>query len=114
MERHRYLIVGGGMSAQAAARGIREVDREGGIAMLGSEPHRPYARPPLSKKLWAGDPESSVWLEDVPGVSFLPGRTAVALDRTAREVVDDRGERHGYERLLLATGGSPRLLPWRD
>lgn len=114
MERYRYLIVGGGMTAHAAARGIREVDREGRIAMLAAEPHRPYARPPLSKKLWAGEPESSIWLEELPDVSFLPGRTAVALDRTAREVVDDRGERHGYERLLLATGGSPRRLPWKD
>ena len=102
------------MTAQAAARGIRELDPEGSIAMLSAEQHRPYARPPHTKKLWAGKPESSIWLEEVPGVAFLPSRTMVTLDRNAREVVDDRGERHGYERLLLATGGSPRLLPWRD
>ncbi len=114
MAPHPYLIVGGGMSAHAGARGIREVDREGRIALLSAEPHRPYARPPLSKKLWAGGQESSIWLEEVPGLTLLLGRRAVALDRGAREVVDDRGERHGYERLLLATGGTPRELPWRD
>ncbi len=102
------------MTAHAAARAIREVDPTGRIAMLSAESHRPYARPPLSKKLWAGAPESSIWLEEIPDLAFLPGRTAVALDRSAREVVDDRGDRHAYERLLLATGGSPRLLPWRD
>ena len=102
------------MTAQAAARGIREVDREGSIAMLSAEAHPPYARPPLSKKLWTGEPESSIWLEEVPGVELVTGHTAVSLDRTAREVVDDQGERHAYERLLLATGGSPRRLPWKD
>ncbi len=114
MTRHRYLIVGGGMAAHAAARGIREVDQKGGIALLSAEQHRPYARPPLSKKLWADGQESTIWLEEVPGVTFLLGRRVVELDRGAREVTDDAGERHGYETLLLATGGEPRRLPWQD
>ncbi len=102
------------MAAHAAARGIRELDRAGSIALLSAEPHRPYARPPLSKKLWAGGQESSIWLGEVPGLTLLLGRRAVALDPGAREVTDDLGERHGYEKLLLATGGAPRELPWKD
>jgi NADPH-dependent 2,4-dienoyl-CoA reductase/sulfur reductase-like enzyme len=108
----RYLIVGGGMTGHAAAVGIREADSDGSIVMISSEEDRPYARPPLSKGLWLGKPEESVWLEDVPGLERRAGRRAVALDPRARTVRDDHGELHRYDRLLLATGGTPRRLPF--
>src|SRR5260370_14747695 len=106
-----YLIVGGGMTAAAAAKGIREIDPKGSIAILGAEPHRPYARPPLSKALWQGKPEESVWLDLPPAVEVRSGRRAVALARAAHRVRDDRGEEHRYRKLLLATGGAPPRLP---
>jgi NADPH-dependent 2,4-dienoyl-CoA reductase/sulfur reductase-like enzyme len=111
MTETRYLIVGGGMTGHAAAAALREADPGGAVVLLGAEPERPYARPPLSKGLWLGKPEESVWLPEVPGLSFLPGRRAVALDTRARAVLDDRGEVHRYDELLLATGGAPRRLP---
>jgi 3-phenylpropionate/trans-cinnamate dioxygenase ferredoxin reductase subunit len=52
MPSHKYVIVGGGMTGDAAVKGIREVDPDGSIALIGSEPHRPYKRPPLTKALW--------------------------------------------------------------
>ncbi len=112
MDDSRYLIVGGGMTGHAAAAAIREADPDGGIAMLSAEPDRPYARPPLSKGLWLGKPEEQVFLPEVPGLALRAGSRAVALDVRAREVRDDRGEVHRYERLLLATGGVPRRLPF--
>ncbi len=111
MRETRYLIVGGGMAGHAAAAAIREADPEGTLALLGEEPDRPYARPPLSKGLWLGKPEERVFLPDVPGLELRIGRRAVALDPVRREVTDERGEVHGYEKLLLATGGAPRRLP---
>jgi NADPH-dependent 2,4-dienoyl-CoA reductase/sulfur reductase-like enzyme len=110
MPTQRYLIVGGGMTGHAAAAAIREADPEGAIAILSEEPVRPYARPPLSKGLWLGKPEQSVWLPEVPGTDLHLGRTAVALDPRAREVRDDQGELHRYDRLLLATGAAPSRL----
>jgi 3-phenylpropionate/trans-cinnamate dioxygenase ferredoxin reductase subunit len=110
MDPYRYLVVGGGMTGHAAASAIRELDREGTLGMLSAEPDRPYARPPLSKGLWLGKPEDKVWLPDVPGLDLHLGCRAVALDTKAREVRDDRGRVHRYERLLLATGGMPRRL----
>jgi NADPH-dependent 2,4-dienoyl-CoA reductase/sulfur reductase-like enzyme len=110
MREVRYLVVGGGMTGHAAAAAIREADPEGSIAMLAAEPDRPYARPPLSKGLWLGKAEESVWLPEVPGLDFRGGRRAVALDPRAHEVRDDRGEVHRFDRLLLATGGTPRRL----
>jgi NADPH-dependent 2,4-dienoyl-CoA reductase/sulfur reductase-like enzyme len=112
MSETRYLIVGGGMGGHAAAAAIAEADPGGSIAMLAAEPDRPYARPPLSKGLWLGKPEQSVWLREVPGLELRLGRRAAALDPREREVRDDRGETHRYEKLLLATGGAPRRLPF--
>jgi len=111
MHSYKYLIIGGGMTADAAVKGIREVDREGEIGLIGAESHPPYKRPPLSKKLWKGAPEDSIWLHtEDSGVSMLLGRVAVDLDAAARRVSDDRGDEYTYEKLLLATGGTPRKL----
>jgi 3-phenylpropionate/trans-cinnamate dioxygenase ferredoxin reductase component len=113
VKQYRYLIVGGGMAADAAIGGIREVDPDGSIGLIGSEPHPPYKRPPLTKKLWTGKPETSVWLKTADrGADLHLGRSARALDPRARQVVDDRGTVYGFERLLLATGVTPRRLPF--
>ncbi len=113
MSHYAYLIIGGGMTAAAAIQGIREVDARGAIGVIGDEPYRPYQRPPLSKALWKGSSQESVWiaLESV-GTDFHLGRTAQALDAEHKRVVDDQGTVYTFDRLLLATGGAPRRLPW--
>jgi 3-phenylpropionate/trans-cinnamate dioxygenase ferredoxin reductase subunit len=106
----KYVIVGGGMTGNAAALGIRSVDSSGSIALVGEEPVRPYARPPLTKGLWSGQQEDSIWLREVEGVTLRTGVRVAAIDRAARRVALEGGETLGYERLLLATGGTPRRL----
>jgi 3-phenylpropionate/trans-cinnamate dioxygenase ferredoxin reductase subunit len=113
MRTTQYLIAGGGMTADAACKGIRDFDPDGAIAVVAEEPHPPYARPPLSKALWKGDEESTIWRGTADlGVELRLGCTIVSLDLEARRATDDRGETHAYERLLLATGGRPRRLPF--
>jgi 3-phenylpropionate/trans-cinnamate dioxygenase ferredoxin reductase component len=113
MKSTRYLIVGGGMTADAACRGIRDVDTDGAIMLVGDEPHPPYARPPLSKALWKGDDESTIWRKTAElGVDLQLGRRITALDLERRVATDSHGDRYAYERLLLATGGRPRRLPF--
>ncbi|HQE19757.1 MAG TPA: hypothetical protein PK607_14755, partial [Aggregatilineales bacterium] len=56
-----YLIVGGGMTGDAAVQGIREVDPAGSIGMISAEQEPPYNRPPLSKGLWKGKPLDGIW-----------------------------------------------------
>jgi len=113
MPEYKYLIVGGGMAADAASGGIRAVDRDGSIGMIGAEPEPPYNRPPLSKALWKGEPEDSIRrMSDDHAVERRLGRTATSVDPRAKRVVDDRGESYGYDTLLLATGGTPRRLPF--
>jgi NADPH-dependent 2,4-dienoyl-CoA reductase/sulfur reductase-like enzyme len=109
----RHLIVGGGLTADAACKGIRDLDREGRIVVVSAEPHLPYARPPLSKALWKGKDESTIWLgTDELDVELRLGRRIVQLDLERRMARDDQGERYAWERLLLATGGRPRRLPF--
>jgi NADPH-dependent 2,4-dienoyl-CoA reductase/sulfur reductase-like enzyme len=112
MPRYRYLIVGGGMAADAAARGIRERDAQGSIGLVGEEPSPPYARPPLSKGLWKGEAAESIWRgTDKLGVTLHLGRRIVGLDPGKHRASDDRGEVYEFEKALLATGGRPRRLP---
>jgi 3-phenylpropionate/trans-cinnamate dioxygenase ferredoxin reductase component len=61
MESTRYLIVGGGMTGDAAVKGIRERDADGSIVLVSAEAHAPYARPPLTKGLWSGADEAKIW-----------------------------------------------------
>jgi 3-phenylpropionate/trans-cinnamate dioxygenase ferredoxin reductase component len=115
MTNYQYLIIGGGMTAAAAADGIREVDATGSIGIISAEPDVPYNRPPLSKGLWKGDPLDSIWRKAKGKVPELH------LDRVIKEilpqekrVIDSDGNVFTYEKLLLATGGRPRRLPFND
>src|SRR6516162_11523629 len=103
------------MTGDAACRGIREHDADGSIGLVGAEPHPPYDRPPLTKALWQGKDESTIWrgTEDL-GVELRTGRRIVSLDLDGRRATDDQGEEYEYERLLLATGGKPRQIPGID
>ncbi|HEY3541281.1 MAG TPA: FAD-dependent oxidoreductase [Gaiellaceae bacterium] len=110
----RYLVVGGGLTGDAACRGIVDVDPDpGAIMLVSSEVHPPYARPPLSKALWKDTAESTIWrLTANLGIHERLGRQIVRLDLDEHTATDDHGETYGYEKVLLATGGRPRRLPF--
>ncbi len=110
-----HLIVGAGMAASAAATALRQADATARIALLGEEPHPPYDRPPLSTGLWKNTPEADIWrpIQNAKATMQL-GRRVVAIDRTAHTVRDDAGDTWRYRKLLLATGGAPRTLPFGE
>ncbi|MGH2621052.1 MAG: NAD(P)/FAD-dependent oxidoreductase, partial [Anaerolineales bacterium] len=111
MPEFKFLIVGGGMAANAAVQGIRSLDPTGSLGLLSSEPDPPYKRPPLSKGLWKGKSLDSIWLGSPDQrVELHLGRTALQLDPAAKLVTDDQGTEYRYGKLLLATGGTPRRL----
>jgi NADPH-dependent 2,4-dienoyl-CoA reductase/sulfur reductase-like enzyme len=113
MKRYDYLILGGGMTADAAVRGISEVDPEGRIGLISAESDPPYDRPPLTKALWKDKPLDSVWRHtETQKADLHLGRSAKTLDVRGKAVTDDQGKVYGYDKLLLATGGSPRRLPF--
>lgn len=113
---YRYIIVGGGLAGASAVEGIRAHDRSGSIALFGKEQHLPYDRPPLSKGLWLG----KTTLAELPvhdeafyksrNVHLYLGNEVASLDPKKKEVTDGEGARFLYDRLLIATGGTPRVL----
>ena len=109
-----FLIVGGGMVADAAAKAIREQGADGSIGILGEEATAPFPRPALSKKLWTdpdfteekGEPATA----EETGADVRTGTRVVSVDTEAHEVTTEAGETFGYGALLLATGGHPTRL----
>jgi NADPH-dependent 2,4-dienoyl-CoA reductase/sulfur reductase-like enzyme len=113
MAKYKYLIIGAGMTADAAVRGIRELDSQGTIGIIGSDQNPPYNRPPLSKGLWKGKSLESIWRRTQEfSVDLHLGRIASSIAPVNKQVEDDQGTVYQYEKLLLATGGTPRKLPF--
>ena len=99
------------MTADAAIHGIREIDRGGSIGVIGAESHPPYNRPPLSKGLWKKQPLDSIWRKsDTLGLTFHLGLRVQHLDPANKRVTDDQGNVYTFDKLLLATGATPRRL----
>ncbi len=115
MPKYQYLIVGGGMTADAAVRGIRKLDPDGKIGLIGSDHNPPYNRPPLTKGLWKGKSLESIWRRtEQYTVDLHLGKTVRSIDPGKKAVNDDQGTEYQYEKLLLATGGTPRKLPFGE
>src|SRR3990172_165864 len=113
MKHHKYLIIGGGLAGDGATRGIRELDTEGSIGMISMEPDPPYMRPNLSKGLWKGRPVEKIWRNTQnQGAELVLGREVIQLDPAKKYLRDDQGNEYTYNKLLLATGGSPMRLPF--
>ena len=115
-EHYPYVIIGGGLAGASAVEGIRAHDRDGRILLLSRENIEPYNRPPLSKDLWFGKST----LEKLPvhdanyyaenRVDLALRREVVELEASSHTLWDDHQGMVTYDRLLLATGGKPRLL----
>ncbi|OAP36396.1 ferredoxin reductase [Sinorhizobium glycinis] len=109
------VIVGAGECGARAAFALREKRFEGGITLIGAEPHLPYERPPLSKDGLAGaePPKYIAGPEryEEARITVLTGVPVEAIDRRQRAVRLADGRAIHYGRLLLATGARPRALP---
>ncbi|ORZ33374.1 hypothetical protein BCR44DRAFT_125077 [Catenaria anguillulae PL171] len=133
----KYVLIGGGTASYSAMLGIRELDPTGEILIITAEPYAPYQRPPLSKELWfkganAESLEFTNWQGEqtslmyqpasayespaadlVPtgeGTKLLTNARAVALDVDAQTITLESGTVVKYDKVLLATGGTPRKL----
>ena len=111
----RVVLAGGGLAAQRCAETLRALGHDGPITMLAAETRPPYDRPPLSKAVLAGErPELALRpprLACGHGVELRLGAVAARLDETRRRVGLADGEAVPYDRLLVATGARPVMLP---
>ena len=116
MASQAFVIVGAGLAGGKAAEALRGGGFDGQLTLIGAEEHLPYERPPLSKDYLAGKAgrdsvfvHNQAWYRDQE-IDLRLGRAATAIDRAARQVRLDDGARVPYDKLLIATGSSPRQL----
>ena len=113
MKHYPYLIVGGGMTADYAVAGIRELDSEKEIMVISEENDPPYDRPPLSKSLWKNTPLEKIWRNTADkNADILLGQRVMQIRPEEKIVVTNSGREFNYGKLLLATGAKKRKLPF--
>ncbi len=113
---YKYIIAGGGLAGCNAIEGIRSQDPKGSILLISDESYLPYDRPPLTKKLWFGKKKvEDIFVHDrqyfeEKGVKVILGLQATSIDADNKTVHCKNEQSFRYEKLLLATGGIPRIL----
>lgn len=117
----RYVIIGASAAGLAAAETLRAWDREGDITLISEEAHLPYSRPLLTYLLGREIAPDQIFLKPPDYFAqwgFTPrlGEPVVRVDPGAREVYLAGGAALPFDRLLIASGASPRLpgIPGED
>lgn len=112
------VIIGGGLTGATAAETLRKEGWTGPVTILADEPEIPYQRPPLSKGFLAGKegedallPYPASWYPE-NNVTVLSGTAATGVDPSAHTVTLADGSTLPYAKLLIATGASPRVIPF--
>ncbi|MCV7298740.1 FAD-dependent oxidoreductase [Mycobacterium barrassiae] len=112
-----FAIVGGGLAGAKAAEALRDKDFDGHVVLFAAEEHLPYERPPLSKEFLLGKKQfeeftaaSSAWYRD-HHVELQLGTEVTTIDPGAHTVSLPDDTTVSYDKLLLATGSSPRRPP---
>jgi 3-phenylpropionate/trans-cinnamate dioxygenase ferredoxin reductase subunit len=117
MTRRTFIIVGASLAGAKAAEELRARGFDGRVLLIGSEPGRPYERPPLTKDYLRGESErDATYVHDASfyaehDIELLADTTVTAIDPGAARITLHDGRELGYDRLLLATGAEPRRLP---
>jgi NADPH-dependent 2,4-dienoyl-CoA reductase/sulfur reductase-like enzyme len=109
----RFVIVGASLAGLRAAEALRHLGHDGQLIVVGAEPHMPYDRPPLSKQVLSRKvtPEATALpADDSLDVDWMLGTAATRLLLSARRLVLDDGSELPFDRLVIATGASPRRL----
>jgi 3-phenylpropionate/trans-cinnamate dioxygenase ferredoxin reductase subunit len=115
-ESRTFAVVGAGLAGAKAVEALRTEGFDGRLVLFGAEPHRPYERPPLSKAYLMGKAEResafvhpAQWYAE-HDVDLRTSTPVAGLDRYAHELMTANGEPLHYDKLLLATGATPRKL----
>lgn len=109
----RCVVVGASMGGLRAAEAVRKAGFAGEVLVIGTEPHMPYNRPPLSKDALLAEPDAGLMFR-VPraaqDVTWRLGETVTSADLDAHTVTLADGETLDWSGLVVATGLSPRRL----
>jgi NADPH-dependent 2,4-dienoyl-CoA reductase/sulfur reductase-like enzyme len=116
----RVVVVGASLAGLRAAETLRRHDAVGSVVVVGNEIHRPYDRPPLSKKVLSGEWDADrIHLRrpdvfDELDVEWRLGVAATAVDLATGALRLADGGSIDFGGLILATGASPRRLPGQE
>ncbi|MFI6600339.1 NAD(P)/FAD-dependent oxidoreductase [Nonomuraea sp. NPDC050536] len=113
----RFVILGAGLAGAKAAQTLREEGVDDEVVLIGGETERPYERPPLSKEYLQGKSEREKIFVHEPdwyaehGVDLRLGLRATGIDLDRHTVRLSDGSHLPYNKLLIATGSTPKRLP---
>lgn len=116
-EKPRLVLVGNGMAGMRTIEELLKVEPDKyQITVIGAEPHGNYNRILLSPVLAAEKTVDEIMLNTEAwyaerGIRLHKGRRVVHIQRSRREVIAEDGTREPYDRLLLATGSDPFMIP---
>ncbi len=111
-----HVIVGASVAGAMAAETLRAEGFDGRVVLIGSEPHRPYERPPLSKQLLRGESDTADAFVHADSfykdhdIELRVGARVHEILPPSQVVTVDHGESIHYDRLLLTTGARSRRL----
>jgi NAD(P)H-nitrite reductase large subunit len=112
----KYLIIGNSAGAIGAIEAIRAVDKEGTLAIVSDEPYPAYSRPLISEYLAEHYPFEKMLYRpagfyEQSQVQTFFGKKVSKLEVKAHSIILDDGQKISFEKLLLATGGTPIVPP---
>ncbi|PWV98606.1 nitrite reductase (NADH) large subunit [Paenibacillus cellulosilyticus] len=117
MTRQKLVLIGNGMAGVRCIEEILKLRPDAfDITIIGAEPHPNYNRIMLSKVLQGDTPMSAitineyVWYEE-RGITLYTGEAVIAIDTKGRTVTTDRKRVIAYDKLIIATGSLPFMLP---
>jgi NAD(P)H-nitrite reductase large subunit len=112
----KYVIIGNSAAGVGAVEGIRQVDKEGGITVVASEPHHTYSRPLISYLLLGKVNEEkmryrAIDFYSINNCDFIHATVTEVCAKSKNVVLSD-GKKLPYDKLLVATGSSAFVPPF--
>src|SRR3989338_10668542 len=112
----KYLIIGNSAAAIGAVEAIRRNDKGNSITMISDEPHHVYSRPLISYLLAGHTKEDKMYYRDESfykenNVETVFNKNVTGIDTKKKQAILDDKKRINYDRLLIATGGTPFIPP---
>ncbi|WP_455205449.1 nitrite reductase large subunit NirB [Kaarinaea lacus] len=117
MQKEKLVLIGNGMAGVRTLEELLKLSPEMyDITVFGAEPHPNYNRIMLSPVLAGEKTLTDIVLNDHDwyaenGITLKTGDTVAKIDRIARKVVTESGQEAAYDRLLIATGSNPFIIP---
>ncbi|MED4224634.1 nitrite reductase large subunit NirB [Neobacillus cucumis] len=117
MIKQKLILIGNGMAGVRAIEEVLKLNKdEFEITIFGSEPHPNYNRIQLSTVLQGGTTVKDITLNDEQwyeenNIQLFKGESVISIDKERQVVITDKGRIEPYDKLIIATGSNPFMLP---